>query len=43
MENIKLGSKGNSVKSLKKELNLTIDGDFGSKTEKSNIETRKVI
>ena len=35
METIKLGSKGNAVKSLQQALNLTIDGDFGPKTEKA--------
>lgn len=33
METLKLGSKGDSVKQLQKALNLTVDGDFGPKTE----------
>lgn len=35
METIKLGSKGNAVKSLQQALKLTIDGYFGPKTEKA--------
>ena len=35
METIKLGSKGESVKILQKTLNLTVDGDFGPKTDKA--------
>ena len=35
METIKLGSKGESVKILQRVLNLTVDGDFGPKTDKA--------
>lgn len=35
METIKLGSKGDTVKKLQKALNLTVDGDFGPKTDKA--------
>ena len=33
METIKLGSKGESVKQLQGILGLTVDGNFGPKTE----------
>ena len=35
METIKLGSKGDVVKKLQQTLNLTVDGDFGPKTDKA--------
>ena len=35
METIKLGSKGNTVKKLQKLLSLTVDGNFGPKTDKA--------
>lgn len=35
MEIIKLGSKGDTVKKLQQLLNLTIDGNFGPKTDKA--------
>ena len=35
METIKLGSKGNTVKELQKLLSLTVDGNFGPKTDKA--------
>lgn len=35
METIKLGSKGNAVKNLQQLLNLTVDGNFGPKTDKA--------
>lgn len=35
MKTIKLGSKGNAVKKLQQLLNLTIDGNFGPKTDKA--------
>lgn len=35
METIKLGSKGDTVKKLQQALNLTVDGDFGPKTDKA--------
>lgn len=35
METLKLGSKGDAVKKLQQALNLTVDGDFGLKTDKA--------
>ena len=35
METIKLGSKGDIVKKLQQLLNITVDGEFGIKTDKS--------
>ena len=35
MEILKLGSKGDTVKKLQQELNLTVDSDFGLKTDKA--------
>ena len=35
METIKLGSKGDTVKKLQKLLSLTVDGNFGPKTDKA--------
>lgn len=35
METIKLGSKGDTVKKLQQLLNLTVDGNFGPKTDKA--------
>ena len=35
METIKLGSKGDTVKKLQQLLNITVDGDFGIKTDKA--------
>lgn len=34
-ETLKLGSKGNDVKSLQQRLNITVDGTFGPKTEEA--------
>ena len=33
MDTLKKGSKGDEVKILQKALNITVDGDFGVKTE----------
>lgn len=41
METIKLGSKGEAVKVLQVALNLTVDGDFGPKTDKAIKEFQK--
>ena len=35
METIKLGSKGDTVKKLQQLLNITVDGEFGIKTDKA--------
>ncbi len=35
MTTLKLGSKGEAVKTLQEFLKLTVDGDFGPKTEKA--------
>lgn len=35
METLKLGSKGDTVKKLQQVLNLTVDGNFGLKTDKA--------
>ena len=35
MEILKLGSKGDAVKKLQQLLNITVDGDFGPKTDKA--------
>jgi hypothetical protein len=41
MEVLKLGSKGEDVKTLQKELNITVDGDFGPITQNAVIKFQK--